>query len=169
MPRTSQAGTSRRRRTVVYSESDDSSDEDITFAHPAASSSVLNFTQRDKEQHEVANRGTLANHMVKYFLNFSSTKIPVKRSEISKVVEIDQKSYPAIFSSALAKLEDIYGLTVTEVELKTGKVYLVHSNLPKRASAAQNGIDQRNEITLLFLCLSYIFMKNGEIKERKFL
>lgn len=107
------------------------------------------------------------NNMVKYFLNFSSTKIPIKRADLSKSVNVNPKTFPEVFNSCKKILKDVYGLEVFEVaEKKSAKVFIVYTSLP-RLSALQLSPHQRNENSLLFLILSYIFMKGGEVQEGK--
>lgn len=109
---------------------------------------------------------TLSNNMVKYLLNYSATKFPIKRAEVIKNVNFNQKLFPEVFNSAREKLLEIFGLEVSEVaESKSSKALIVHSSFNSVVTAIQHPPEQRNETTLLFIVLSYIFMKGGEVQE----
>lgn len=58
----------------------------------------------------------------------------------------------------------IYGLHINEIKEKTGKFYLVTSEL-EAGSQIELTDGQRQELRLLFIVLSYIFMKGGRIIE----
>jgi hypothetical protein len=167
MPRKTQArdepstsrGTKRRSRVIASdSESTEAdSGEDTTF-RPANNSTQTQISGSDK--------ATLVNNMVKYILNNSATKIPMKRADISKNVNVVTKMFPDIFKACCAKLKNVYGLEVSEIqESKNSKVFIVSSAFHSGLSALQYPSEQRNELTLLFIILSYIFMKGGETLE----
>lgn len=58
----------------------------------------------------------------------------------------------------------VYGLQFNEVKEKTGKYYFVTSEFAP-GSEAELTVGQREEQRLLFLVLSYIFMKGGKVIE----
>lgn len=58
----------------------------------------------------------------------------------------------------------VYGLNLNEVKEKTGKFYLVTSELTP-ASKLECKSNQRQELRLLLIVLSYIFMKGGKVVE----
>lgn len=167
----SEAGPSResgRRKSArrIVSSDEDSDEQDTTQDRrlPTSANATQNITRKDN----VSDNATLTNNMVKYFLNFSATKIPIKKGDISKSVNVHPKLFPETFKSCTKILKEVYGLEVTEVaEGKSAKVYIVYSNL-SNVSALQLSPDQAHETTLLFIVLSYIFMKGGEIQEGKF-
>lgn len=113
----------------------------------------------------VTNNATLVNNMVKYFLNYSATKIPIKKSDINKCLKIHFKLFPEILASCIETLKNVYGLEVLEIDEKSGKMFIVYSSLTQGVSAEQLSPDQRSEASLLFLILSYIFMKGGDVQE----
>lgn len=115
----------------------------------------------------VTNLPDLITNFVKYIINYSSNKIPIKRTELSKALNIPQKDYSHVYDEAVAILEDVYGLELAEVpESKSGKMYLVYSKF-RNISVEAHTEDQQRERLLLFLILSYIFMKGGEVQECK--
>lgn len=171
MPRPSRSSTTRKR--IVQQSSDSSEEEesqqnnDITISsfQPLAHSSmaVLNVTQIDA----AANTETLVTNLVKFFLNYSSTKLPIKRADISKSVNITPKNFTQVLADAKLKLEIIYGLKVEELSTKSGKVYILYSNVKSNISPFLYNQEQQHEISFLFIILSLVFMKNGEIQESK--
>ena len=155
--------TSRRRR-IKSSSSDDNDDSEGDQQQSTTFRPSVTFAAPNP----AADTATLTNNMVKYLLNYSATKIPIKRAEISKNLGISQKLFPEVFQACSTKLQEIYGLEVSEIqENKSSKVYIIHSSFNTGVMALQYAPDQRHEITLLFIILSYIFMKGGEIQEGK--
>lgn len=144
----------RRKQTRPRSSSDESEEE-----NKSRRSTLLQPVPIDT--------ATLANNMVKYILNFSATKIPIKRTDISKSLNIAPKLFPEVFDACTSKLRHIYGLEVTEIHDKSLKMFIVHSTFDSTVTALQFSKEQRNEVTLLFIVLSYIFMKGGEVQEGK--
>lgn len=157
-PSTSRANRKRHLESSEESASENGSDEDTTF-RPSMTISTQPIS---------GDLSTMANNMVKYMLNYSATKIPMKRADISRNVNIPTKIFPEVFKVCANKLQRVYGLAVTEIcESKSSKVYIIYSAIDSGISALQFPPDQRNETTLLFLILSYIFMKGGEVQEGK--
>jgi len=103
--------------------------------------------------------------MVKFFLNHAATKVPIKKSDINKCLKIHFKLFPEIFASCVETLKNVYGLEVLEIDEKSGKMFLIYSSLAQGVSAEQLSPDQRNDASLLFLILTYIFMKGGDVQE----
>lgn len=171
-----------RRKQVLNLESDSSSQEDSDTNRPSTSSQALSQS-RNQKQNRISTQmqnislaqntvdiKSLVTNTVKYLLNFSTTKIPIKRADICRNVNITAKVFPEVFTSSVAVLKHVYGLEVSEVmEGKTAKVFIIHSNFSSAITALQLPTEHRHEISLLFLILSYIFMKGGEIQEGKIL
>lgn len=152
-PSTSRGGGRQKRPLDSSSEESDEPETDVSSFIAAAPSGEITV---------------LANNMVKYLLNHSATKIPLKRAEISKNVNVTTKQFPEVFKICESKLENIYGLHVSEIqENKSSKVYIIHSSFESAVSALQFPLESRRETTLLFIILSYIFMKGGEVQECK--
>jgi PBP1b-binding outer membrane lipoprotein LpoB len=144
--------TGARRRRAVSSSSSSGEEERSTKVTSAGLS--------------ISEMNTASNNMVKYMLNYSSTKFPIKRADISKNVNVSTKQFPEVFKNCMSKLKSVYGLEVSEIQdSKTSKVYIIHSVFKSAVIALQFPQDQRYEISLLFIILSYIFMKGGEVQE----
>lgn len=58
----------------------------------------------------------------------------------------------------------MYGYQLTEFKEKTGKFYLITSEIVA-GSAIEYTTNQREEHRLLFIVISYIFMKGGKVME----
>lgn len=143
-PSTSRAAT---QRTQVESSDDDSDTEQ-------------NATSRTTEDisHLIMN-------FVKYFLNYSTTKNPIKRTDLTKALNIPQKDYTNIYTEGVKILKNLYGLEVVEVpESKSGKMYMICSTKPN-VTALSMPLEQRREATALFIMLAFIFMKGGNVHE----
>jgi hypothetical protein len=172
MPRASSSRRSRRHTRNRSSSDESNSDEEfnppVNSTRRLTQTQILSYTQRDAEANEFQNRETLINNLVKFFLNYSSTKVPIKRGDISKLVKITPKAFQEVYDEAVAKLQNVYGLTVDEIETKSGKTYIVYSEIGTNPVAESHPEEQRIDITFLFICLAYIFMKSGTIQESKF-
>lgn len=151
---------SRRKTSNRIQSSDDDSDG---IPLRPSNTSASNITQQSNTNVNTEQ----INNMVKIFLNLSATKIPIKRSDISKNLNLNLKNFANIYESCANILKEVYGLEVAEIaDGKSSKVFIVHSNL-SLDSTMQLTSDQRHEVSLLFLVLSYIFMKGGEVQEGK--
>jgi hypothetical protein len=151
MPRASSSRRSRRHTRNRSSSDESNSDEEfnppVNSTRRLTQTQILSYTQRDAEANEFQNRETLINNLVKFFLNYSTTEV---------------------YDEAVAKLQNVYGLTVDEIETKSGKTYIVYSEIETNPVAETHPEEQRIDITFLFICLAYIFMKSGTIQESKF-
>lgn len=149
----------------------DSSDEDYTERltssnRPSTSTQNRTMTQSgNNTQIGLEDLKTATNNMVKYFLSFSATKIPIKRSDINKNLNIPPKIFPEVFKDCAVLLSEVYGLEVAEVGEKSNKAYIVCTARNFGICLKQYNSQQQSEITLLFIILSYIFMKGGNIQE----
>jgi hypothetical protein len=152
LPSTSRQAAPQRSNKRIASSSDESE---------ADTSEV----QRKKPGISEAELETLSNNMVKYFLNFTDMKIPVKRSAMSAALSINTKNFLEVLEVCKRKLLDVYGLEVSEAEHNKAKVYIVTPDKNYFISSDQMPLVQRQEMSLLFIILSYIFMKGGSPNE----
>ncbi|CRK89657.1 CLUMA_CG003432, isoform A [Clunio marinus] len=144
--RSQQPSTSRARTQLS---SDDEFDQEISFSSMPSN-----------------NIETVSNNLVKYLLNYSATKNPIKRSDIAKNVNIHPKIFADVLKSASYKLKDIYGMEISELpESRSGKMYILYSEFNSIVSSQQLTKQQQEMTTFLFIILSYIFMKGGEVHE----
>jgi hypothetical protein len=107
----------------------------------------------------------MTSNFVKYVLNHCNNKHPIKKAELTKQLNIPQKDYKQVYDGAKDLLLEVYGLTITEVpESKSGKQYMICSSF-QNISIHPLSPDQRRDTSMLFVILSYIFMKGNEVPE----
>jgi len=153
-PSTSREARSKKARTASPESND--SDESLTF-RPSTSTQGADSSADIK---------TLSNNLVKYLLNYTAMKYPIKRADISRNLAIPAKLFPEVFKACTNMLKSVYGLEASEIlENKTSKGYIIYAAFNSGISALQFPEDLRHEISLLFIILSYIFMKGGEVQE----
>lgn len=138
----------------------------VTQRRPAESSEDENSEAENNETSRTTEDiSELITNFVKYVLNYASTKNPIKRTDMSKSLNINQKDYTSVYTEGVKILKNVYGLDLVDVpESKTGKMYMVCSSLPNISSALMP-LEQRRETTALFIMLAYIFMKGGNVQE----
>lgn len=147
-PSTSKATVHKRQ----MESSDDNSDSDSRNATLIANNEKKDLTH-------------LVTNFVKYVLNYSSTKNPIKRSELTSALNIPPKDVAAVCKEGIEILKNVYGLDLVEVpESKSGKQYMTCSTLPNVSSLVMP-LEQRRETTVLFIILAYTFMKGGDVLE----
>lgn len=61
-------------------------------------------------------------------------------------------------------MPQVYGLTIHEIKEKSGKIYLITSEFGC-ISEVEYTTEQREDLRLLLIVLSYIFMKGGKVIE----
>lgn len=155
----------KRSRRRIRSSSSEDGDEDFT----PSSQATFRPSQFNTSTSAGADLDTLTNNMVKYFLNFSATKYPIKRPDVCKAINVPTKMFADVMKECAAILKDVYGLEAADVsDTQNSSVFIVHSAKNYSLTSAQYPPEQRSEITLLFIILSYIFMKNGDVQESKF-
>lgn len=146
--------TSKRASRPISSSSDDSEEEDsVNQRTPKASGLKENELE------------TMSNNLVKYFLNFSDLKVPVKRLIVAKSLNIPTKHFLEVLAVCKKKMFDVYGLEVAEVEHGNAKVFIVYPDKNYFVVPEQIPEHQRQEQVLLFIILSYIFMKGGAVQD----
>ncbi|XP_055844125.1 melanoma-associated antigen D2 [Episyrphus balteatus] len=106
------------------------------------------------------------NNVIHYILNNSSSKYPLKNSEIiSRALNGKSSLLSQVIGDVRDALENTYGILLKTVpDTKSGKLYICVS---KFAAVTSNEFDelQRSQITLLFIVLSYIFMRGVPVSE----
>ncbi|XP_055713464.1 non-structural maintenance of chromosomes element 3 homolog [Phlebotomus papatasi] len=108
----------------------------------------------------------LAISMTKFFLNIAEKKASTKKSEIIGALRdkgVTNQNYLEVFLRAEKHLTQIFGYSVKEVSVKTSKVLLI---VPKDiTSHLVVPPEKQPETTLLYLLLTYIFMKGNDVPE----
>ncbi|KAG5684095.1 hypothetical protein PVAND_013344 [Polypedilum vanderplanki] len=130
-----------------------------------------NKSRRKKSQlsqsqiHSTVNIELLTTNLVKYVINHSCNKIPMKRADLTKQLTIPRKEFDEIFEGAQEILKNVYGLELTEIpETKSSKLLITYSSIPLVTPLQMND-EETKDMQLLFIILSYLFMKNADIPE----
>lgn len=139
-----------------------------------------NYSDNDDSDYEGGNRSAqntfntqaqdvdielLATQLVKYAINHSYRKIPMKRPDVRKHLNIPQKEFPLVFTEAQELLRSTFGLEMVELnESKTSKLIIVYSSIPA-VSRLQLNPQEAKEAQLLFIIISYLYMKSVEVHE----
>lgn len=106
------------------------------------------------------------NNVLHYVLNNSCNKLPLKQSEIvARAVNGNTVVFNQVLDGVKGALENTYGILLKTVpETKSGKQFICVSKFAAVSSLEYDEL-QRSHITLLFLVLSYIYMKGIPIAE----
>lgn len=106
------------------------------------------------------------NNVIHFIINNSSSKYPIKNSEIvAGALNGKSSLLNQVIGDVKTALEVTYGIHLKTVpETKGGKQYICVSNFTA-ASCDEFDEVQRSQITLLFIVLSYIFMRGVPVSE----
>jgi hypothetical protein len=112
-------------------------------------------------------RNNLVADVVRFILSKDSAKLPIKKAEISTKIVKDYKKYTAnILELAQARLTDVFGMTLVEVDAKTKGTYILTSPFsPNELDEFINtkSVSQETESIVLMSTLSLIEISNGRI------
>lgn len=142
---------------------------------------------------QVGEKRAMKNAMIRYMLNAATKKTAIKSIDIVKqCLKNEQKWFAQLLPEVEEALNEVsvifvsfqtyfshlcsnfrfcfgvqnqaYGLVVHEIKEKSGKFYLITSEFGCE-SVDECREKQREELRLLFIVLSYIFMKGDEVLE----
>ncbi|XP_059609427.1 melanoma-associated antigen B3 [Phlebotomus argentipes] len=104
--------------------------------------------------------------VVKFILNVVEKRLPIKRGEIMGAMNdgfATNKTYPEVMVRVEHHLAKTFGYAIQDVMVKNTKSYIV---VPKNiTSHLVMPPGKWPEVTLLYLTLTYIFMKGGKVAE----
>lgn len=145
------------------------SDSDYTDDElPSTSRGRHNRSQKtQKTQLDPEKINELAIKMYIYILNFSTNKIPIKKSEMIKnVLDKQDRLFIPVMEKTRHDLKQIIGYDCIEVPDKKPKQFIVISVIPNYTlSMEPAGNNEMPQAIVLFIVLSFIFMKGGKVKE----
>lgn len=120
----------------------------------------------EENDHNVLENREHRNNVIHYILNNSSSKFPIKKNEmISSALNGKNALFNQIIEDVKTALEITYGVLLKPVpDTKSGKQYICVSKFAA-VTLDEYDEDQRSEITLLFIVLSYIFMRGVPVSE----
>lgn len=102
-----------------------------------------------------------------YILNFSSNKLPIKKSEMIKnILDKQDRLFNPVMEKTRQDLKEIIGYDCVEVQNKKPKQFIVISIIPNYTlNMEPAGNNEMPQAILLFIILSFIFMKGGKVRE----
>ncbi|KAM7361368.1 necdin, MAGE family member [Cochliomyia hominivorax] len=106
------------------------------------------------------------NSIITFVLNGASNKYPLKEKDMIATLNLKGKLFNMALNNAKTALKETYGLILADVpDSKSGKIYICHNE-----DAIQSMLicdeEQQRHLTLLFVILSYLFMR-GSDKQKK--
>lgn len=153
-------------RTVNSDLSDDSDNEVLAVYRNRSTNQRSNETQGLDETEIPADTATLLKNMVKLIIQYGVTGMLFKRADLVKnALGGAQKSYTVVFAQARNVLANVYGIEINQVLNVKGGLQYYLSNTHPVYDDNEYRKHQKRESTLLFLTLSYIYMKGGEVAE----
>jgi len=140
---------------------DDSGDEGNHTQSMTQAERVMSSISIDDSSRKV-------NELVQFLLIMDQKKQPIKRIDINKIVlKETSKAFPAMMEKAKAKLKDVFGIDLREIDGKGTKSYILvnrhetESDSPHlQWSPADNA-----RMGLLMVVLSMVFMKENVVTD----
>ncbi|XP_075146401.1 necdin, MAGE family member [Haematobia irritans] len=103
-----------------------------------------------------------ANCIITYIINGIATKLPIKERDISNLLNIKGKLFNEAFNQAKTALQETYGILLADVpDTKSGKAVICYSEDNGKSSLLYDE-EQQKHLTLLFVVLSYLFMRGSD-------
>lgn len=150
----------RRRRTQRVEESD--CDVEI-YEEPSQSQNTQSRRSQATQAHPPSEE--LISNTVKAILTLSVNKIPFKKSNITKMVLNSQGvSFGPVLEEATKQLQEIYGIDVHEIK-KGSDTFYITSATEGASSPLEFTKEQKAQVILLHLILTFIFMKGDKVAE----
>jgi hypothetical protein len=116
-------------------------------------------------------RDNLVADVVRFILSKDSSKLPIKKTDISTKIMKDYKKYTAnVMEMAQERLSNVFGMTLVEVDAKTKGTYILTSPFsPTEIDEFINtkSVSQETESIVLMSTLSLIELSNGKIDIEK--
>lgn len=150
------------RRRVVEDEDDGDDDyrgpaTQAPAASQATQSSALTSSEVNKKAKEV----------IKYLLLMNVKNVPVKRVDITKnVIKEGSRGYGAVLEKAKKELKDVFGFDLVEIDNKSGKSYVLVTDLDDSARSLHHFDDKELEkMAVIMPILGLIFMSGNSIDD----
>nr|CAD7580338.1 unnamed protein product [Timema californicum] len=104
-------------------------------------------------------------NLVQYLVSHSSSKHPVKRSDITKDLgRLNGRDFEVVLKAAKKAMAEVLGLKLVALEQGNSKVYILLSSCgPQSLDAVPK--DERKHVVLLMIVLSFILMRGGVCRE----
>ncbi|XP_023306674.2 uncharacterized protein LOC111688402 [Lucilia cuprina] len=102
------------------------------------------------------------NNIITFVLNGAATKLPLKEKDMVSTINVKGMLFRMSLSQAKTALKETYGLELLDVpDSKTGKAYICISQDTAKSLLLYDEEQQRH-LTLLFVILSYLFMRGSD-------
>ncbi|XP_061394737.1 melanoma-associated antigen D2-like [Musca vetustissima] len=106
------------------------------------------------------------NEIITYILNGISCKLPMKEKDICAALNIRGKMFSMAFQQAKAVLQETYGIGVAELpDTKSGKAFICYNEDTAKCHLLYDD-EQLQQLTLLFIVLSYLFMRGSDSPDK---
>ncbi|NWZ14711.1 NSE3 protein, partial [Agelaius phoeniceus] len=111
---------------------------------------------------------TQVSELVQFLLVKDQKKIPIKRADMLKnVIREYRNAYAEIVRRADRILQEVFGLQLVEIDTKR-HIYILINNLPHAEGQHLCRGKEKEEMGLLLVILSFIFMKGNSVKDSEF-
>ncbi|XP_061394736.1 uncharacterized protein LOC133330306 [Musca vetustissima] len=106
------------------------------------------------------------NEIITYILNGISCKLPMKEKDMCTALNIKGKMFSMAFQQAKLVLQETYGICLAEVpDTKSGKALICYNEDTAKCQLLYDE-EQLQQLTLLFIVLSYLFMRGSDSPDK---
>ncbi|XP_071275437.1 non-structural maintenance of chromosomes element 3 homolog [Agelaius tricolor] len=117
------------------------------------------------ERHSQDRVNQKVSELVQFLLVKDQKKIPIKRADMLKnVIREYRNAYAEIVRRADRILQEVFGLQLVEIDTKR-HIYILINNLPHAEGQHLCRGKEKEEMGLLLVILSFIFMKGNSVKD----
>uniref|UniRef100_A0A1I8MPZ8 Uncharacterized protein n=1 Tax=Musca domestica TaxID=7370 RepID=A0A1I8MPZ8_MUSDO len=115
---------------------------------------------------DVGEAASHRNEIITYILNGISNKLPLKEKDMSATLNIKGRMFNVAFQQAKLALQETYGIVVTDVpDTRSGKAFICYNEDAAKCHLLYDE-DQLRQLTLLFIVLSYLFMRGSDAPDK---
>ncbi|XP_011177580.1 melanoma-associated antigen D4 [Zeugodacus cucurbitae] len=104
------------------------------------------------------------NAIMVFVINNIENKLPIKEEEMRDILDKDKALFKRCLPSVIQTLKTVYGIILQRVP--DSRKYICYSELTA-SSTAEYDLEQVRHLTLLFVILSYLLMKDSRVDEEQ--
>lgn len=104
------------------------------------------------------------NAILVFIINNIENKLPIKEEEMREILDKDKALFKGCLPSVIQTLKKVYGIILQRVP--DTRKYICYSEL-SASSTAEYDLEQIRNLTLLFIILSYLLMKDCRVDEEQ--
>ncbi|XP_013102157.2 melanoma-associated antigen D2 [Stomoxys calcitrans] len=102
------------------------------------------------------------NSIITYIINGISNKLPIKERDITTVLNVKGRLFNMALTQAKTALQETFGIVMVDVpDSKSGKAIICYNEDSGKSVLLFDG-EQQRQLTLLFVLLSYLFMRGSD-------